>query len=457
MPATRATRAAVILFALGLRSAAAQQTTLDGLVAEGLRSNRQIRAAARSVEASQEEVNAAAAARLPTVALSARYSELQGAIPNSGALINPAFGALNRLLGQPAFPTDLNLQFPQKQETSLRIVQPIFSPAIGAGRSLARSALEARVAGHAAELHTVAAGVRLAYLGYLKARSLAALADSTAALVAENVRVNEALVAAGKGTPDAVLRARADQAEVEQRRIEARRMVDDVRRRVNYLLDRPIEGPLEVVADSSLGIGIRGEESAAVLAALGRRPELAQAAAGIGAAEGQLRLARADGLPSLALALDYGIQGNKYRFSTNQDFAIGSVVLSWKLFTGGQVSARKRAAALTIDQRRLDAEQAARGVSLETRNAYAAATTGEQALRVSGARLAAAARSYELVRRKYGEGLATPLELLDARTAFTAAATNSVLTRYDFFERCVELDRAAAWYPIADTLPGNAP
>ena len=437
------------LLALGGR-AAAQQPTLDALVTEALAAN-------RGVEAARAELAASGGARLPSVTLTARYSELQGAIPNIGQLINPAFGALNGLLGRAAFPTDVNLQFPQKQETAIRVVQPVFSPAIGAGRSVARSAVEVQVAGQAAERHAVAAEVRLAYLGFLKARSLAALADSTAALVAENVRVNEALVAAGRGTPDAVLRARADQGEVDQRRLDTKRLVEAARQRVNFLLDRPLDGPLEVLPDSSLGVTIRGTEPDAVATAVTRRPELALAEAGVGVARGQQRLARAGAMPSLALALDYGIQGRTYRFAADQDFAIGSAVFSWTLFSGGQIGARKRAASLNVGRRQLEAEQLARGVALEVMTAHAAAVTGERALTVAAARLASALRSYELVRRKYGEGLAAPIELLDARTAYTAAATNAVLTQYDFFERCVELDRAAAWYPVADRNRGNLP
>lgn len=434
--------------------ASGQQATLDGLVAEGLTANRKIRSTDRGVEAARAGVTAAGAARWPTVTLTARYSELQGAIPNIGTLVNPAFSALNDLLGRTAFPTDLNLQFPQKQETAIRVVQPVFNPAVGAGRLVARSALAAVVAGQSVERHGVAADIRRAYLGYLKARSLAALADSTAMLVAENVRVNEALVAAGKGTPDAVLRARADQAEVAQRQLDAGRLVDAARQRVNFLIDRPLDAPLELVEDHALGIGIRGSASEAVASAVGQRPELAQAEAGLGVARGQLKLARADAMPALALALDYGIQGDKYRLAANQDFAIGSMVLSWKLFSGGQLSARKRAASLEVERQQLETEQLARAVALEVTTAHAAAVAGERSLGVAGARLASALRSYELMRRRYGEGLAAPLELLDARTAYTAAAINAVLTQYEFFERCVELDRAAAWYPVGDRSLG---
>ena len=42
----------------------------------------------------------------------------------------------------------------------------------------------------------------------------------------------------------------------------------------------------------------------------------------------------------------------------------------------------------------------------------------------------------------------TELEFLDARTAFTSAALNRVITRYDYYLRRVALERAAASYNL---------
>jgi outer membrane protein TolC len=59
-------------------------------------------------------------------------------------------------------------------------------------------------------------------------------------------------------------------------------------------------------------------------------------------------------------------------------------------------------------------------------------------------RLAAAERTYQLVARRWQEGIAPQIELLDARTSFTAAGLNLILTRYEYAARWVELERAAA-------------
>jgi outer membrane protein len=66
------------------------------------------------------------------------------------------------------------------------------------------------------------------------------------------------------------------------------------------------------------------------------------------------------------------------------------------------------------------------------------------AIATAEARLAAARRSFELVRRRYEEGLASQVEFLDARTAFTSAELNRVATTYRYAIRYVDLERAAA-------------
>ena len=68
--------------------------------------------------------------------------------------------------------------------------------------------------------------------------------------------------------------------------------------------------------------------------------------------------------------------------------------------------------------------------------------------------LEAARRGYELVSKKYREGMSSQIELLDARRALTAAALNEILTRYEYATRYVELERAAALRPVAGNM-GN--
>jgi outer membrane protein TolC len=88
-------------------------------------------------------------------------------------------------------------------------------------------------------------------------------------------------------------------------------------------------------------------------------------------------------------------------------------------------------------------------IALEVRTAYDAAAVAHAAIATADDRLEAARRTFQLVRRRYEEGVASPIELVDARTALTAAELNRVVTAYQYAIHYVDLERAAAWRNLA--------
>ncbi|MGH7578334.1 MAG: TolC family protein, partial [Longimicrobiales bacterium] len=185
-------------------------------------------------------------------------------------------------------------------------------------------------------------------------------------------------------------------------------------------------------------------EDAAVASAIERREELAQVRAGMDAARSSVRLATASYLPSVALALDYGFQGNTVRFGSEDDFGVASIVVSWNPFSGGQHAARRQAAKADVQRLRARLAEAEDLVRLDVRQAHEAASVAFRAIETAEAQLAAARRSFQLVQRRWEEGLSSPIEFLDARTALTNAALNRSVTIYRYAIRHVDLERAAA-------------
>jgi outer membrane protein TolC len=358
--------------------------------------------------------------------------------------VNPAYAALNQVTGTNQFPTDLDVKLPMRHESRARLVQPVFDASILAGHALARHTRDGQQLQRGAAARRLAADAQSAFLEVGAARSARRTWEATLALVTESERVAQRLVDAGNATPDQVLRARADKSEVEQRRDEARQTEDAAARALNRILRRSLDVPVDELPDSVLLFGIALSEEQAVVSALARREELAQTDAGVRAAEAGVRLASASFLPSLGLALDYGFQGSDLHFSGDDDFTVASLVLSWNLSLGGSDFARRSAARADTERLRLRRAELEDLVRLDVRQAYDAAVVARTAIATAEARLAAARRSFELVRRRYGEGLATQVEFLDARTAFTSADLNRSATLYRYAIRYVDLERAAA-------------
>jgi outer membrane protein TolC len=421
----------------------AQADPLGGYVRQAIEGNLGLRQERLASDRADAEVREARGLFLPSVAFDARYSEMSGGM-NIGDLVNPAYGALNELTGTNRFPTDVDARLPLAQETRLRIAQPLFQPSIWENHRLRRTLRDLQ--GHALNAATrqLAADVQSAYLDYARSVRVVELYRSTLPLLDENLRVAERRVARGTATPDAVLRARAERGETQQALAEAEVRSQSAMRRFNHLLNRPLDTPVEVLPDSALAFALSVDEDDAVRRALAGREELAQSDAGIAAAESQVRLAGHARLPTVALAVDYGFQGPDYRIGADDDFAVASLVVQWNAFNGGQTGARRQQARITADAARAGRAQTEQQIELQVRTAYRSAEVARGAIATAEDRLAAARRTYELVERRYQEGIAPQIELIDARTVYTSAGLNLILTRYDYAARWVEVERAAA-------------
>ena len=425
----------------------AAQASLDDLVATGLKQNLALRQERFAFDRSEAVVDEARGRFLPSATLNARYTQLSGNVLNIGSLINPAYSALNQLTGGSSFPTNVDFRLPLRQETSVRIAQPVFQPQVVAAHRIASRLRDAQGAQRDAAVREVAMKLRLGYLQLAAARKALETWEAAHLVIAEQVRVTEALAAQGKVTADAVYRARAERSELQQRRAAAAEDVESAARALNFSLDRPLDAPLLAIADDALGIDDLPTLESAMSAARAGREELRQLEWSRQAALGAKQLAMGNFLPTLSVAVDYGVQGNKYDFAASQTYTQASIVASWNLFNGSQDVAR--VAQASLDERRLEAQgaQAAQGVQLEVRQAHGAALLAMRAIVTADDRVAAARKSYELVERRYALGAVPVLELLDARNALTSASLNRILTETDYRVRRVQLDRAAALYP----------
>ena len=429
---------------------AAQQRPdpLGRLVAEALARNLGLASERLADQRAAADVRAARGLLLPSLDIASRYSYLDG-VPNIGDFVNPAYAALNGLLGQNRFPTNLDITLPQRHDSHVELRQPLFNAGIIANYSAARGRADGQRFALLAAGRRLAADVQTAYLSEASARRSVEIYAASLALVQENERVAERLVAAGRATPEAVFRARADRSDLEQQLAEARQRDAAAARVLNQILRRPLEAPVDAIPDSALDLPLPGGVDSAVAHALAYREELREVDAGIRTGQAAVRGATAAFLPSVALAVDYGFQSRDYAFRSSQDYWAVSVVVSWNLFNGGGDAARRTAAQLDVARTRTVRKDLEDRIALEVRTAYDAAAVARAAIATADDRLEAARRTYDLVRRRHEEGLASPIELVDARTSLTAAELNRVVTAYQYAIHYVDLERAAALRDIA--------
>jgi outer membrane protein TolC len=423
---------------------------LDAVVQDALRRNLGLAQARLLEEAAAERVREARGRYLPSLTIDSRYSDQSGTL-DIGDFVNPVYGALNELTGTDRFPTDLSITFPFRHDSRIRLVQPVFNESIRAGWAASKHLYRSQRSQRLADARTLAADAQTAFLNVAAARALRRTWTSTLVRVEEAERVAQRLVDAGTGTPDAVFRARAERTDVEQRLREAEERERAAQRSFNRLMDRPLDQVVDTVPEESLLFPLALTEDEAVLAALANREELQSIEAASAASQEGERAATAAFLPSVTVALDYGFQGRKLEFGRDHDFWTASVLLSWNVFNGGQDAARRRIAQVDTRRLSLQREDAEDLIRLDARQAWQAARVARDAIDTANDRVDAARRTFQLVRRRYDEGLAAPIEFLDARSALTNAELNRVVTVYQYAIRWVDLERAAALRAIATT------
>jgi outer membrane protein TolC len=431
------------------------QAVLDDYVAEAMRSNLALQSETFAVEESQAALDAARARFLPELSLSARYTVNHGGRDLNfpvGDLLNPVYSTLNSMLiaqGQPArFPRLDNLSIPllreREQDTHLSVRQPLYAPAIAAGMRAQQALLGASEQQRIAVARQLKRDVTVAYLNWLQANAAVEIVDSTQQLLAENQRINQSLFNNGKITEDQPLRAQAELLAVEQQRQQARDNVSQARSYVNFLLNRPLDSMLEnastpaKVDTKGVELNLLREQAAA------QRPELKQLEQGVAAANEQIKVARSEAMPTLALGVDSGIQGEKYGFGANYNYTSASLLLSWKFYAGGGLKAQVNEA--RAQARRLQTQRNALGqqIALQVQQSADRYRTAAQSLNTAEARAAAARAAFRIAGRKRDEGTINQAEFLDARSALTSAELNLNVTRYAVLIEAAQLEYSAA-------------
>ena len=403
---------------------------VERYVAEGLRSNLALQGETLEVDKATQALAAARARFFPEVSLQARYSRAEG----------------GREFTLPIGTTDITVPFLRREEQDTRVVvrQPLYAPEIPAAVRAQRALLDATNFNRMAVARALRRDVTLAYVDWLKARNSVEIVSASAALLQENLRVNESLFANGKVTEDQVLRAKAELLAVLQQQRETENLATQAQSFFNFLLNREL--PASIQPSSPPTAAARSESALPLLwtQALDKRPEVARVDQLRRAAEEQANVARKQQWPVLTLALDAGTQGEQYRFGADNNFGIASLVFTWRRFDGGGDSARARQAHATERQLVLRKEEIAQQIRLEVQQAFDRLTTARDSLTTAAARADAARAAFRIASRKRDEGVINQVEFIDARSALTSAELNHNVTRFEVLARRAELEYATS-------------
>lgn len=428
-----------------------QSPILDNYVEEAVKSNLALQQQQINLEKNVAALQEAKALFLPTLDLDARYSRAAGGrlieFP-IGDILNPVYGTLNQLTESNQFPTLNNEAIPflrpQEHETRLRFMQPILQPGILYNYQIRHTQVDVQSNAVAVYKRQLEADIRSSYYTYLKTIRVIDLYKKVRGLQQENIAFNEKLFKNDKITYDVIYASRADLSETELKLAEAEKNRKVATAYFNFLLNRSLDTNIQVdTVYTFKNVLVPGEDELIALS-LQNREELKQVNSGIVASEQNVKLNRSRALPTLNLVVDYGFQGTRYSFTSNDDYVQGSLLLNWRIFGGMQN--RSRIAQATLDKQRLQTQQRElqNQIKLQVTTAAENMKVARQSIQTTTERLESARKYFSIVNKKYREGAALYIEYLSALTTLTNAGISKIVAEYDYQIKLIELNHTAA-------------
>ncbi len=444
------------LLSITLKSSA-QEKVLDTYIKTGLKNNLALNQKLASYEKSIEALRETQALFLPQVSLNARYTVAKGGrIIPVGELVDPIINNINTLndlvIGSTIDYTELTsqeFQFfrPKEHETKLSLIQPIFNPQIYYNNRIRNYLVKAEKADAEAYKRYLVAEIKTSYYNYLKSLQINQLINNTGKLLEENVRVNKRLYENDKVTIDNVFRSEAELSKLDQQKAETIMHKQMAASYFNFLLNRPFDA--EIITDTIelLAVPLASLEEASHIA-LKNRDELEKINSYINVAENNYRINSYNRLPVLIGAVDYGFQGEKYSFTSEDDFILASLVLRWDLFKGFQNSAKIQQAKIEQEIINKQYKELESMIQLEVINAFYALEAAEKEIVSVGKQLESAKKAFKIIDKKHAEGQASLIEYIDARTNMTNTEENLIIAKYDYLIKYTEYERVTGSYNL---------
>jgi len=452
-----------LLVASGLM---AQGDILEGYIRNGLDSNLALRQRSFDLQKALLDLKRAQSLFYPQAGFSSQYTLAHGGRTQDipvGDLLNGVYSTLNQLTSSNKFPQVPNQSISflpnDYHDTKLEITMPLINTDLQHNRQVSGEMINARRADLDVYRRELVKQIRQAYYQYLQAGKAVEIYTNALDLVKENRRVSEKFVENRMATKEIVLRAQAQVSQVETSLIEARNQLHNTMAYFNFLLNRPLDTDIQTdeklfsLQTDSTGSG-SGLPGLAVDASSLRlspgvptgREEFAKLGSVQKILASNLRYSRNYLVPKLSAFYDVGFQGFGFRFNSDQFYQLAGVQLVWPLFKANDNKYKIRQSEIDVkavgDQYRDLTQQLTLQVQTSANDYYSAT----EALRSLTDEVASARETYRLAERRFREGNAIQIELIDARTQVTSAELRYSLGCLTVLNRAADLERVTASY-----------
>jgi outer membrane protein len=428
------------------------QNVLDAYIAEGLQNNLVLQQKSISLKKALYSLKIANGMFMPSLALIGNYTTGDGGRSISfpvGDLLNPVYSTLNQLTATDAFPQIENVNqnfFPRDfYDVRARASIPLFNTDLLYNKKIQAQQLQLQEYEVTIYKRELIRNIKVAYYNYLSAVEAKNIYQSSMTRAVEGKRVNESLLANGKGLPAYVLRSQSEIQTIAAQQNEAEQQIRNAQLYFNFLLNKAPESEIKAEFTAST------DQVAATLAqavdAL-QREELLQLQSAIEINSNVVKMKQSFWAPKLSGFVDVGAQAENLKYNDDANYYLLGAQLDIPLFAG--FTNRHK-----TSQAKLDLKNAELNRSLVNQQINMSSSIAQNSLRaayqnyLSAQKQVEAAQSYQrLIEKGYKEGVNTFIESVDARNQLTSAQLLLIINQYKVLIAEANVERETAAYAL---------
>lgn len=436
----------LLLFALPVFG---QKSVLDEYVATAFQQNITLQQKSIQVEKAMIALKTAQSLYQPSVAFQGGYQSGEGgrsiAFP-VGDLLNPVYSTLNALTKSTAFPQISNVEtnfFPRDfYDVKVQTTMPLYNKDISYNKQIQEQTLSLQREDVSLYKRELVKQIKTAYYNYLLSLGLVKVYENSLNLALEGKKVNEKLLANGKGLPAYLLRSDSEIATIQAQIADAVKQNQSAQYYFNFLLNRELRAEIRI--DFEVEKAVAGVYSVVP----GVREELSLLSKSINIQETVLKMNESFYLPKLNGFVNLGSQATLNNISSKSGYYFFGLQMDIPIFSGKRNLYK-------VKQTQLDIASAKNALDLSTKQFNMATEIAQKNVQSSIVSFQASTKSYEaasaylrLIEKGYKEGVSTYLETVDARNQWMNAQINYQLKQFNVLIAAAAYEREAASYPL---------
>jgi len=429
-----------------------QKSILDEYIEMGFQQNIVVQQKLISAEKALLSLQSAQSLYQPTLAFQGGYQTGEGGRSISfpvGDMLNPVYSTLNQLTKSSAFPQIANVEtnfFPRNfYDVKLTTVMPIYNRDISINKEIQSQTLGIQKADIQVYKRELVKNIKTAYLNYLMAHKAIGIYQNGLLLAQEGKKINEKLLANGKGLPAYILRSENEVVQMASQLSEAEKQAESAKMYFNFLLNRELQTEVKTNFDEQEALDILKKNQ---MADADQREELGMLKQAISLQQSVVKMNESFYLPKLNGYLNLGSQSSNWDFNQKSTYYLLGMQLDIPIFSGKRNLNKIKQSSMDVDMAKKSLDLTSKQVSLALQIAQKNLTQTWVAFRASQKQIDVANTYQKLIDKGYKEGVNTYIETLDARSQWTNAHLALNINQFKILIAAAQVEREAASYPL---------